>query len=83
MAMKKSGALGAKVAGTLQASIVSGPKMAVPKGKVPATSSFGVGHPTSKMKAVHKPGKSSFSATAGTKVRPGGGSKAKTGKGAM
>ena len=69
--MGKSGGLGAKVRGTVQAKTVSGTKNAPKSGKVPGIKSFGPSHatPSGKGKAANK---ASFSATAGVKVHDPG-----------
>lgn len=80
----KSGGLGAKVRGTVQAKTVKGTKNAPTGGKVPGMKLFGPAHPTpsGKGKAANT---TTFSATAGTAVKPKGGkgSANKAGKGAM
>ena len=67
----KSGGLGAKVRGTVQAKTVSGTKNAPKSGKTPGIKSFGPAHatPSGKGKAANN---ASFSATAGVAVHDPG-----------
>lgn len=64
----KSGGLGTKVRGTVQAKSVTGTKNAPKKGKKPSAVTFGPGHVTPSGEATAA-STSSFSATAGAAVK--------------